>query len=239
MKKILNLIIAALIALCSHSCKIDNYDAPSETLKGQITDGAGNPLQLEQGASSARLKLEELKFKNPAPLYLNFKQDGSYINSKIFAGRYRVFPIEGPFYPLDSAKMKIVDVSGITTTDFQVVPYLNVEWVGEPTVGPDKKVTVSFKFTRNPAPAGLVQPALKDYQFFISTTQYVGNNNYDNTRVTPQPIAVTATSENQVITLTSAQPMKYSTIFYLRIGVRVSDTFQKYNYTTVKTVTVP
>jgi hypothetical protein len=238
MKKIVYAILITVVSVSIHACKKDNYAAPDKTLQGQLTDAAGKGIQLEQGGSSARLKLEELKFKNPVPIYLNFKQDGSYINTKVFEGKYRIFPAEGPFFPLDSTQMQIVNVSGTTTANFKVVPYLNVDWVGEPVVTADKKIQVSFKFTRNAAPAGLTQPALSDYQFFISTTEYVGNNNYDNTRV-GSVVTATASMENQTLTIISAQPMKYSTTFYLRVGVRVNDSFKKYNYTTVKAVIVP
>jgi hypothetical protein len=227
-----------IVSTAVSSCKKDNYTAPADTIQGKITDASGKGLQMEQGASSARIKMEELKFKNPVPAYLNVKQDGSFINSKIFSGKYRVFPVEGPFFPLDSTQMQTVDISGSNTVNIKVVPYLNVEWVGEPVINADKKVTVSFKFTRNAAPVGLTQPALLDYQFFISTTQYVGNNNYDNTRVVA-PLVLTSSMENQVITITSSQPMKYSTIFYLRVGARVNDSFKKYNYTTVKSIVIP
>ncbi|MXV17236.1 DUF3823 domain-containing protein [Hufsiella ginkgonis] len=238
MKKIGYAIAAAILCAGLHACETDNYEAPGETLQGRVSDAAGNGLQLEQGASSARIKMEELSFKNPVPVYLNVKQDGSFINTKVFGGRYRVFPVEGPFFPLDSTQMQLVDISGPATANFKVIPYLNVEWVGDPVVAADKKITVSFKFTRNAAPAGFTQPAPADYQLFISTTQYVGNNNYDNTRV-GSVVTATAAMENQVLTITSSQPMKYATTFYLRVGVRVNDSFKKYNYTPVKSIVIP
>jgi len=238
MKSIKYSILAIAIGVGIFSCKKDNYKAPAETLQGQISDQAGLPVQLEQGGSSTRIKLEELKFKSPVPVYLNVKQEGSFTNSKVFSGRYRICPVEGPFFPLDSAQMKILDVNGQTNADFTVVPYLNVELVGEPVIAADKKVSVSFRFKRNPAPAGLAQPAMLDYQLFISTMQFVGNNNFDNTRVTAA-VPATAAMENQVITISSSQPMRYSTTFYLRVGVRVNDSFKKYNYTPVKSVVIP
>ncbi|MGQ8336210.1 DUF3823 domain-containing protein [Sunxiuqinia sp. A32] len=235
MKKILYLIF---IIAGMYSCEIDNFTSPSETLSGQITDMNGVPLQMEQGSGSGRMKIEELRFENPIPVYLNFKQDGTYNNSKIFAGEYRVYPVEGPYYPLDSAEMKIVDIQGKATANFEVVPYLNLEWIGEPSVTADNKIVATFRFTRNPAPAGQTEPALSDYQLFISTTQYVGNNNYDNT-IVGSTVNLTDGDENQEITITSTQPMKYSTTFFIRIGARVKDNYKKYNYTTIKPVTVP
>lgn len=222
------------VVLCA--CRIDNVDAPDATFEGQLVDAAGVGIQLEQGASSARLKLEELSWSNtPLPMYLNLKQDGSFINNKLFPGNYKVTPVEGPFYPVAE---KVVDITGATRQDFTVTPYLNVDWVGEPTVNADKKLSVTFKFTGNPAPEGLTKPNPLDYQLFISTNQYVGNNNWDNTAV-GAVVPVTVEKEGQQITIASSVAMKYSTIYYVRVGVRVNDAYKKYNYTTIKTVKVP
>jgi hypothetical protein len=161
------------------------------------------------------------------------------MNSKIFAGNYRMLPIDGAFYPLTPANdAQTVEVKEVTTVDFTVVPYLNVAWVSEPAVTTDNKITATFRFTRSAAPAGLTQPNLLDYQLFISTTQYVGNNNYDATLVTAVKPATNA-MENQDVTIVSNAPMKYATKFFIRVGVRVNDSFRKYNYTDIKTVEVP
>nr|WP_295934465.1 DUF3823 domain-containing protein [uncultured Dyadobacter sp.] len=226
------LLIPAL--LCA--CRIDNVDAPDSTFEGRLVDATGAGIQLEQGASSARLKLEELSWSNtPLPMYLNLKQDGSFINNKLFPGNYKVTPVEGPFYPVAE---KVVDIKGAVSQDFTVIPYLNVDWVAEPVVNADKKVSVTFRFTGNPAPEGLIKPNPLDYQLFISTNQYVGNNNWDNTAV-GAVVPVTVDKEGKDITITSSVPMKYSTTYYVRIGVRVNDTYKKYNYTTIKTIKVP
>ncbi|MCF0070177.1 DUF3823 domain-containing protein [Dyadobacter sp. CY261] len=233
MKSLLYILIFPLL-LCS--CKIDDVDAPDSTLEGRLVDAAGNGIQIEQGASSARLKMEELSWSNtPLPLFLNLKQDGSFINNKLFLGNYRVTPVEGPFYPVTE---KTVDIKGSTKVDFTVIPYLNVDWIGEPVVNADKKLAVTFKFNSNPAPEGVMKPNPLDYQLFISTNQYVGNNNWDNTAV-GAVVPVTVDKEGQNITISSSVPMKYSTTYFVRVGVRVNDTYKKYNYTTIKTVQVP
>ena len=233
MKSLLSFLIIPLV-LCA--CKIDDLDAPDSTFEGRLVDAGGNGIQLEQGASSARLKLEELSWSNtPLPLFLNLKQDGSFINNKLFPGNYKVTPVEGPFYPVAE---KIVDIQGAAKQDFTVIPYLNVEWAAEPVINADKKLSVSFKFTSNAAPEGLTKPNPLDYQLFISTNQYVGNNNWDNTAV-GAVVPVKADMEGQNLTISSSVPMKYSTTYYVRVGVRVNDTYKKYNYTTIKTVRVP
>lgn len=219
-----------------HSCEIDNYDGPDASLQGVIYDADDKPLQLEQGTGTGRIQMDEISWSEiPTPFYYSLKSDGTYINTKVFAATYVATLRDGAFYPIVGDTIK---VSGNTTHDFHVVPYLNVEWVAEPKLLSDNKVTATFKFKRNPEPAGGVMPNLMDYQLFISNTQYVGNNNFDATRVAGV-VAVTNDKENTNITITSLQPMKYQTSYYVRIGVRVNDTYRRYNYTPVKTVTVP
>lgn len=236
MKKIFLNLFFLSITIFLHSCEIDNYDGPNASLQGVIYDADNNPLQLEQGSGTGRIQMDEISWSDvPVPLYFSLKQDGSYANTKVFAGTYVATLRDGAFYPVVG---DTIQVSGATTHDFHVVPYLDVEWVGEPQLLSDKNVSATFKFKRNPGPAGEPMPDLMDYQLFISNTPYVGNNNFDPTRVAPA-VAVTNDKENTEITITSIQPMKYATTYYLRVGVKVNDTYRKYNYTPVKTVTVP
>jgi len=234
MKKI---IFYILIALSVGSCAIDNYDEPTASLQGILADANGTGLQIEPGNSSTRIKMEEVSWSStPIPFYLNFKMDGTYINSKVFVARYAMTPVEGPFYPIIA---DTVEVNGNTTHNFKVTPYLNVSWVGTPIVEADKRITAKFKFTRNASPvAGVAIPNLLDYQLFISTTKFVGNNNADLNMVA-SAVAATNVMENQELSITTKIAVKYSTTYYVRVGVRVSDSFKKYNYTDVKTVIVP
>ena len=236
MKKIFLNLFFLSTAIFLHSCEIDNYDGPNASLQGVIYDAENKPMQLEQGSGTGRIQMDEISWsETPIPFYYGLKMDGTYVNTKVFAATYIATLRDGAFYPIVGDTIKVV---GNTTHDFHVVPYLNVEWVTEPQLLSDNKVTATFKFKRNPGPLGEAMPNLLDYQLFISNTPYVGNNNFDPTRVAAA-VAVTNDKENTNITITSLQPMKYETTYYIRVGVRVSDTYKKYNYTPVKTVTVP
>ena len=64
---------------------------------------------------------------------LNMRQDGSYSNSKLFAGTYRMLPLEGAFYPYDAEGETVELRNGkMTECNFTVTPYLELEWVDEP-----------------------------------------------------------------------------------------------------------
>lgn len=163
-------------------------------------------------------------------------------------------PIEGAFYPYDE-EGDIVDIKkGATTThDFTVVPYLEVEWVNEPHLMAEdnNRIEATIKFTRNANPKDAegedTRPAVSEIYLFVSSNQYVGNGNcYDDiisTGMPPNAGKVTTPlflQENREITLRTSREVKYTnTRYYVRVGVRCNDQYQKYNYTTIVTVDVP
>jgi len=228
---------------CLSSCELDNYSGPDVAVSGEILDQDGVPLQLEPGSSNMRIKLEELTWvksgstASVTPQYLNVKMDGSYVNKKLFSGKYKMTPVEGAFYPYAAAG-DTVELNGSTIKNFTVVPYLQVSWVAEPTVDNSNYIVASVKFKRNTI-AGVTAPNLNNARFCISTTQYVGNNNYDSQLISGT-VTVTNSQEGQTLSFKTSRAVKYlHTTYYVRVGICCSDTYKKYNYTTVKTVVVP
>src|SRR5882757_10904946 len=89
MKKIFYYIAIGMMTAVGSSCKkTDNYTAPDVTLKGAVVDAStGQGIQTEQG-SGTRIKLLEISYtSNPTPFYISSLQDGSYNNTKLFAGK--------------------------------------------------------------------------------------------------------------------------------------------------------
>lgn len=254
MKRILNVIFFVGVLLFGFtSCEIDNYDEPAETLMGSLIDATtGQLLQMEQGTSSMRVKLEELSFSdNPTAQYLAVMRDGRYVHKKLFEGNYRITPTDGPFIPLvikDSNGnvltdgSKVVDIKGKTTVDFQLEPFLRIEYIGEPVLADNKTLTVKFKFTKGTNSPHFNIPAFLDCQLFMSNTQYVGNNNYNNTVVGGVLTTYNGLKGDalvgQEIVITS-KTLKSGYKYYMRVGARVNDSYKKYNYTDVKVITVP
>src|SRR5438034_6032153 len=92
MKNILySLMGIAVLAIVSCK-KLDNYAEPDATLTGRVVDIANKNalIQTEYGGGGTRIKLEELSWSdNPTPLYFNAMQDGTFNNTKLFAGTNR------------------------------------------------------------------------------------------------------------------------------------------------------
>lgn len=232
------------VSLMLMSCEKDNYDAPEAAIIGQITDQNGKPFQTGVGTSSMSMKIVETSFAHGdasivvTPQYLNMKQDGSFQNVKLFAGTYTVSPWQGAFYENDDLLQTQEVVLGSnkqTTVNFKVTPYLQLEWIKEPFMASDGYLYASFKFTRNEK-EGCAKPELLDASFSISRTQFCGPETDGN--YTPPVTKLTAADEGKEIQFRSKIPIKYAMKYWVRIGARCNDTYQKYNYTDIKEITV-
>ena len=253
MKKIIKYFcLAAALMGGLASCEIDNLDAPDVTIKGTIYDHKGVPLQTENGKGNMKIRIRELSWKEKVvtPRELNVMMDGTYINTKQFPGTYLVHPYQGAFYPLDSTEMKTVELDGVTTVDFNVTPYLEIEWVTEPQIvtlaegeHPDKKpagqyfkASAKFKLVTK---EGKTHPGVQFGRLFVSNTHFVADNNKISEYYNRED-AVNNSKEGQVITFVSTQAVKYTGMtYYFRIGFKCNDADKKYNYTDVKTIVVP
>ena len=108
------------------------------------------------------------------------RQDGSYSNSKLFAGTYRMIPLEGAFYPYDVEGETVELKNGkMTERNFTVTPYLEVEWVTEPYLTSDNFLKCAVKFKRI-AKEGIAMPDVNNIQLYISHTQYCGTESDGN-----------------------------------------------------------
>lgn len=235
--------ILAFLALTAGfaSCEKDNYDAPDAAIAGKITDQNGKPFQTAQGKASMSIRIVETSFANGdesvvvTPQDLNMLQDGSYVNNKLFAGTYEVTPWQGAFF--EDVETQTVELrSGKTTTvNFTVTPYLELEWVKEPYLTADNYLKASFRFKRNQK-SGMTAPDVKDCMMWISRTQYCGTEGDGN--YTPASMKITNEQEGEEIELSSKVPIKYSLTYWVRIGARCGDTYQKYNFTDIKEIDV-
>lgn len=247
MKKTLYYAAFCLVALAGSSCsKIDNYPAPSNTLKGSTVDaGTGNGVQTEAGGSGTRVKLLETSYSsNPTPYYFQSMQDGTFNNTKIFAATYKV-SVEGPFVPLvqtdntgniisdQSQNVVIKGTNSVTNLTFKVEPFLRVDWVGTPVFNADSTVTVQVKVTRGTAnPA--YQQDITDINLYVSNTQYDGNNNYDPrySKLTSYSGSSGTSLLGQTITITTTGGALAQQDVFFRVGARINAGLDEYNYST-------
>jgi len=254
MKKIVFFTIFVMITFAISSCKpeLDNYPAPGETLTGRIIDlSTGLPIQLESGGGGSQIRLEEISWgTNVTPWDFNAKQDGTFNNTKIFAGKYRVYPFGGPYVPIYLVstttpidKRDTIDIKGTATVEFKVEPFLKVQWVGAPVFNADSTVTIQCRFDRGTTNTAF-QFNVTDVFFFVNNTPFVGVGSFDANMSTQ--VVYSGTAGNLLlgttVTITSKTTKKFKggpRTFYLRVGARTADNINKrYNYTDVKTYSI-
>jgi hypothetical protein len=234
MKNILYYISLGMALTTGSACsKLDNYGAPDQTLMGRIIDaGTGKNVPGEvsgENGTGTRIELRELSWSdNATPLYLATKQDGTYTNTKVFAGTYKI-SADGAFVPLVQTgttpvdKSKTVDVKGgVTVVDFTVEPFLRVEWVGEPILNANGTITVQAKITRGTNDPNY-QLNVTDINLYINNFPYVGAfaNSFD-ARYSSR-VSYTGTTGNNLL----GQTLTITTIG------------RPYNYNDVKKISIP
>jgi hypothetical protein len=211
--------LSVLFCLAFTACEIDNYDAPDCTIEGTIFDHHNNPYQLNHG--SELLRIRELSWAQDDETYianrrLKVQQDGTYRNTKIFKGTYRLLPYEGAFFPYDDVNRDnddagdLVEIKGTVKKDFVITPFLTVEWVKKPYVDADTFLICSVKFTRNQK-SGYNMPNLQRANLQVSRTVNAGAA--DGSLFTTQP-NITNDMEGQEITFKTVRKLKYTGIDY-------------------------
>ncbi len=203
MRKIISYLFIGALALSASSCalfELDNYDAPSETLKGWVVDvKTGKPVLTDQGGEGIRVRLIETSWEgNVNPLDFYCRQDGSFQNTKLFEADYNV-SVDGPFVPLVRTDKdgnvlgndtKDIHLKGTQELTFEVQPFLNVEIVGAPTVSAGV-ITARVKVTRATSREELLTALagteyvdananVTDIQLFVSQSSTVGYRARDN-----------------------------------------------------------
>jgi hypothetical protein len=240
----LSFLVIAIIASCSDD---DNYPAPAETFKGTIADAeTGEPFQTSIGTTGVRIKMMEYSWsETPTPYYMYALTDGQFNNNKVFKGEYGITP-EGAFVPLAEER---IEIKGTVEKNYEVEPFLRIEWVGEPVVNDNGTATVQVKITRGTTHPDY-QQALAEVWLFVSETQYAGDFSYSPNYST-KLIGATLPALGGTVSITTGWPggigtgsqrtfPAYSRKYFLRVGARINkqvNSTNVFNYTTVKEIT--
>lgn len=270
MKNIYILLSLLLSVIFFSSCelfKMDNYDAPGETIKGKIVDIAtGLPVLTDQGSEGIRIRLRELSWKETAtPDNFDFwcMKEGVFQNTKVFKGYYNV-RVDGPFIPLVrlnqvgdtiADETKYLDIKGVTEVNFEVKPFLKVEWVGTPTVS-NGKITAQFKITRAISPQdfqAIIEPLgnykanfleVSDVRLFVSQVSHVGLRDRDDRYSVLRNYAGSSFNNllGTTITITTNNTILPGRTVFIRAAARIrylTENVSRYNYNAAIQVDIP
>lgn len=162
----LQLSIVILCAGILTSCvKKDNYNAPEASLEGNLAD-QGSKGNIQTATGNLAIRLEQLSWsETPAPQDIPVKMDGTFKNSKLFKGHYRVSIKGGAFWGVPPVEL---DIDKGTKYDFSLTPYL---YISSFTHKLDS-TTLTLRFNMQAPIAGI--PAIAEIQPYINTTEMVG-----------------------------------------------------------------
>jgi hypothetical protein len=266
---LLSIFLISVVAFTSCELfQIDNYDDPSETLKGEVVDIAtGDRILTDQTNDGIRIRLRELSWTaTEVPENFDFRcmKDGTFQNTKLFAGHYNV-RIDGPFIPLVRVNQqgdtlvdgsRYIDIKGVTELKFEVQPFLKVEWAGTPTVN-NGQITASFKVTRAVSPEDFrakVEPMggyntnwleVSDVRLFVGEVAYVGLSINDN-RYSIISMNYTGNAFEsllgQTITVTTQGSIPAGRTVFIRAAARIrytTENVSRYNYNEAIRVDIP
>lgn len=273
MKKIsLYILLAAGAVAVNSSCsffKLDNYEAPGETIKGKVVDMDGNPVLTDQGSEGIRVRLMDLEWEKQGhevtPQDFYCMMDGTFQNTKLFPGEYNV-TVDGPFVPIvisDDQGVPLVDgsqtvnIKGTTEVEFKVQPFLNVEFVGYPQVA-DGMITAKVKVTRAISRDGLKSVLeqtgawkdeyanVTDIQLFVgysSTMGYRARDEYWSGKLEFSADSFDAQEGKEIIIKSNSEHVIPSgRHVFIRAAARINyqtANVQRYNYSEVMEVMVP
>ena len=234
--RINKILLGASIILALASCsKKDNYQGPDASLEGNaFVEGGTGKVQTCTGNFTVRL--EQLSWSdNPQPFDIPVKIDGTYKNSKLFGGHYRVSIHGGAFWPTAPVEM---DIAMGSKFDFQLTPYL---FLNNFTTEMVDSTTIKLKFNLEAPTQGI--PTITEIQPFVNTTSIVGPGAsiYDFSDVNK------VTVNKEWADLTPGEKSREIIIhnlikgrsFFVRVGVRFNNDDKSYNLSEVLEVNIP
>lgn len=222
--KFVNIFLILILALTAACCsKIDNYSAPNAGLTGTITDNTTNKgLQSEQ-PNGYRIRLIEAGY--PVPLDFWGKADGTFKNTQLFADKYKVIPIEGPFLAPDTA---IVTISGLTTVNFNVIPFMTITATAPLVSG--KNVIVKYTLSK---PSQVTDDIVRSITMAAKVLAVSNSvNDYSVSRDLSGMTYPTITGTQFSDTLKNLP----SGTIYVRVGGKTSNGLGKYNYSNLSSI---
>jgi hypothetical protein len=221
--------LLVLCGFCFSGCELDNYDAPDATLTGRLLDSETNEAMPTQTPNGARIRIYEF-YKGEwslQPYDFWVKQDGSFENKSVFAGKYRI-TAEGAFAAFDPVE---TDISGTKNMDIKVTPYLRLSVSAVPGAGGE--VSISTQVSRS---AGA--PKIRAITFVCAKTPYADKNTF----VKKSDIDVNSVDDSEIVSKTYSATLTGLTpgaTYYVRAGAFADNPGSHYNYSEIVEVKLP
>ncbi|MEX2595027.1 MAG: hypothetical protein WD426_19850, partial [Anditalea sp.] len=130
------------ILLSLVSCEIDNYDAPQLTISGKILDSELNELVGSSGINAGTV-VRLYEDNSTQPLIYNTLPEGTFINSKVFAGNYS-YIAEGPFTMVGESSQNLI-IDRDLEFEIKVIPNVRLGIALDELTGTTAKVILQYE----------------------------------------------------------------------------------------------
>lgn len=239
MQKIIKGLMIGLSVVTMAACtKTDNYPGPDAGFGGVVkdkTDPKGGSFVVE--TAGFQIRLEELSWSaTPAPQTIPAKPDGTFMDTQLFSGHYRVTPMGGAFWPVDPIELDIKKGNN-NNQEFAVTPYLKIVNYSAQVNG----TTLTMKFQLE-APVKENLPTILDAQPFVNTTPFVGSGatiaDYTRDHKTNINSKWDDSMVGKVFEITVPNMIK-GRQYYVRAGVRVDDSYKQFNLSEIVKIQIP
>lgn len=208
-----------MVLLLLNSCKDDNYAAPELTITGKIIDSKTNSL-VESGGSNGGSIVKLYQNNSTQALLYKTMPDGTFTNSRVFAGNYR-YVAEGPFQIMSDTPS--ISIKGNVQIDIKVVPNVRLT-----TAVTSKDATSAIiKITYEKVPANLTMTKLG----LVWSTVTAPNifTFIEGNIITKDVQAMNLTSGSQEFTITG---LKAGKSYFVRATAVTNAPGNYYNYST-------
>ena len=208
------------ITILFAGCEIDNYDAPQLTTSGRILDSQTNEL-VESGGVNAGTVVKFYEDDSTQPLIYNTFPDGTFVNSKMFAGKY-AYVAEGPFKMVAEGPQPVT-ITKDTQIDIRVVPNVRLSITPGAVNGTTADITMTYE--KVATDQNLVHLAVVWSKF-----RNPNNFTFAGGSIVQEDVAsLNLTSGEKSFTITGLEP---NTKYYIRGSARTNNPGSYSNYST-------
>lgn len=245
----LSVIVGTALMFSSCFTDVDNYEAPSSAMRGNVKDKTTGK-NILTSTDDFQIRIWETSWGDAvSPQDIPVKQDGTYQDIRLFDATYAMQPFNGPFWPAERTEGHVL--KGSLDYDFEVTPYLQItdlKWeVITTTKDNGTKVDTLHMSCKLKAPITKDLPNVREIKPFISWTPSCGasanigeiseqNNNANKIELnrTWADMGDMTTGIGHDTYRFKLGLIKNSGYTYrARIGANVNDASQKYNYSEI------
>lgn len=208
------------------SCAIDNYESPDIILDGKVVDATtGEPLQTRQ-PDGIKIRLIDQGIKNAIPFDFWAQADGTFRNTKIFAAKYNVSALQGPFEESGTVDVSY-DLTKNQTVIIKVEPFVRLTNVSIVKSGGGIKAT--YKISPTTSPKAIQKSLLICYTSPILHENTNGLISSATNTLSGLKNADIASREF----VDEIKILKAGQTYYARVAVLAANSLNRYNYSAI------